>query len=175
MSSIIKVDQIQKANGATPTAADLGINVTGTVLQYQYKDGIQASGSGSFSTSATTLVDFTDHYVDITPTSASSILVWKAKFIANSNVQSGYARFAVRDTNANSQWSSNTYMGAFGYDVPAAGFYDVSLGHTNTAGTTNTMRLQLQVQMRPGAGGGTFTNSWSDSDTRTIEVFEIAG
>ena len=33
MTSIIKVDTLQKANGATPTAADLGINVTGTVLQ----------------------------------------------------------------------------------------------------------------------------------------------
>jgi hypothetical protein len=33
MTSIIKVDQIQTAAGATPTAADLGINVAGTVLQ----------------------------------------------------------------------------------------------------------------------------------------------
>jgi len=33
MSSIIKVDQIQLANGSTPTAADLGINTTGSVLQ----------------------------------------------------------------------------------------------------------------------------------------------
>ena len=33
MTSIIKVDQIQTASGSTPTAADLGINVTGSVLQ----------------------------------------------------------------------------------------------------------------------------------------------
>ena len=33
MTSIIKVDQIQLANGSTPTAADLGINTTGSVLQ----------------------------------------------------------------------------------------------------------------------------------------------
>ena len=33
MTSIIKVDQIQTAAGAAPTAADLGINVTGSVLQ----------------------------------------------------------------------------------------------------------------------------------------------
>ena len=33
MTSIIKVDQIQTASGATPTAADLGINVTGNLLQ----------------------------------------------------------------------------------------------------------------------------------------------
>ena len=33
MTSILKVDTLQKANGATPTAADLGINTTGNVLQ----------------------------------------------------------------------------------------------------------------------------------------------
>ena len=32
MTSIIKVDQIQTASGATPTAADLGINVAGTII-----------------------------------------------------------------------------------------------------------------------------------------------
>ena len=36
MTSIIKVDTLQKANGATPTAADLGINVTGNVLKTHY-------------------------------------------------------------------------------------------------------------------------------------------
>ncbi len=33
MTSIIKVDQIQTLAGTAPTAADLGINVTGSVLQ----------------------------------------------------------------------------------------------------------------------------------------------
>ena len=33
MTSIIKVDQIQTAAGAAPTAAGLGLNVTGSVLQ----------------------------------------------------------------------------------------------------------------------------------------------
>ena len=33
MTSIIKVDQIQTASGSTPTATDLGINVSGSLLQ----------------------------------------------------------------------------------------------------------------------------------------------
>ena len=33
MSSILKVDQIQLSNGNTPTAGDLGLNDSGTVLQ----------------------------------------------------------------------------------------------------------------------------------------------
>ena len=36
MTSIIKVDQIQTLAGAAPTAADLGINVTGSVLKTHY-------------------------------------------------------------------------------------------------------------------------------------------
>ena len=33
MTGILKVDTIQKNNGATPTAADLGLNITGNILQ----------------------------------------------------------------------------------------------------------------------------------------------
>lgn len=36
MTSIIKVDQIQNAAGGTPTAGDLGLNITGSVLQTVY-------------------------------------------------------------------------------------------------------------------------------------------
>ena len=35
MTSIIKVDQIQNVAGGTPTAADIGLNVSGSVLQIQ--------------------------------------------------------------------------------------------------------------------------------------------
>ena len=38
MTSIIKVDQIQNAAGGTPTAGDLGLNVSGSVLQVKYFD-----------------------------------------------------------------------------------------------------------------------------------------
>ena len=37
MSSILKVDQIQLSNGTTPTAADLGLNVTGNIIQVVVK------------------------------------------------------------------------------------------------------------------------------------------
>jgi hypothetical protein len=35
MSSIIKVDQIQLADGSTPTAGDLGLNVSGSLVNVQ--------------------------------------------------------------------------------------------------------------------------------------------
>ena len=46
MTSIIKVDQIQTAAGATPTAGGLGINTTGTVLKVSHFTNNTRTGLG---------------------------------------------------------------------------------------------------------------------------------
>ena len=56
MTSIIKVDQIQTAAGGTPTAGDLGLNVTGSVLQHQFVRPLRAIETGEVSTSRYTSV-----------------------------------------------------------------------------------------------------------------------
>ena len=66
MSSIIKVDQIQLADGSTPTAGDLGLNTTGSVLQV-----VEGRLTTAVSNSTTSFAD-TGLSVSITPTSASS-------------------------------------------------------------------------------------------------------
>jgi hypothetical protein len=71
MTSIIKVDTLQKANGATPTAADLGITPTsGSVLQ--------TISTGSIARSTTSSTSFTDtnYTLTITPSSASSKILF---------------------------------------------------------------------------------------------------
>jgi len=68
MASIIKVDTIQTAAGGTPTAADLGLNTTGSVLQVV--TDISTGSSQTVSTSDWT--DITDLSVSITPSSTSS-------------------------------------------------------------------------------------------------------
>ena len=65
MASILKVDQIQTAAGGTPTAADLGINTTGTVLQVVHQEYTSAGG-----TTSTSYVDYAS--LSITPSSTSS-------------------------------------------------------------------------------------------------------
>ena len=65
MASIIKVDTIQTAAGGTPTAADLGLNTTGSVLQVVKGE---QSGTLTVNTSAAT----TYVSVSITPQSTSS-------------------------------------------------------------------------------------------------------
>jgi len=47
MTSIIKVDQIQTAAGATPTAADLGVNITGTVIQVVNAEKLDTASTNS--------------------------------------------------------------------------------------------------------------------------------
>jgi len=71
MTSIIKVDQIQTAAGGIPTAGDLGINTTGTVLQV-----VTNSQVGSFVTSSSS---FTPNGLSLTITpklSTSKILLF---------------------------------------------------------------------------------------------------
>lgn len=68
MSSILKVDTIQTAAGGTPTAADLGLNVSGSVLQV-----VSATKTDTFSSStANVFTDISGLNVSITPTSTSS-------------------------------------------------------------------------------------------------------
>ena len=66
MSSILKVDQIQLANGNTPTAGDLGLNTTGTPLQIVQNTTTTTAQYASSSYSATALT------CDITPKYANS-------------------------------------------------------------------------------------------------------
>jgi len=77
MSSIIKVDTIQTAAGGVPTAGDLGLNITGTVLQVVQKfDGgvTSISNSGSFA-NFVTLGSLSQTF---TPTSSSSKVLLRA-------------------------------------------------------------------------------------------------
>jgi len=77
MSSIIKVDQIQLANGSTPTAGDLGITGIGQVLQVVQAVEQRASSASSAATSYTNV---TGLECAITPTSASSKILVQASF-----------------------------------------------------------------------------------------------
>jgi len=67
--STIKVDTIQKLNGSVPKASDLGLNVTGNVLQ------IVTNTSNTPKSIASSSFVTTDHSITITPTSTSSTIL----------------------------------------------------------------------------------------------------
>jgi len=73
MTSILKVDNIQKANGSVPTASDLGLNTTGSVLQVK-----QAILTTSSAAAIAGWYDLTGLSVAITPVSTSSKILVKA-------------------------------------------------------------------------------------------------
>jgi len=66
MSSILKVDQIQLADGSTPTVGDLGLNTTGSVLQAK-KFTLTNSGTVNCGNSWTNVLSGS-----ITPSSSTS-------------------------------------------------------------------------------------------------------
>ena len=89
MSSIIKVDQIQLADGSTPTAGDLGLNTTGSVLQVVSGTANNHSISGS----STTYMQSGDT-ITITPKSSSSkiLVVFNTSAHLNTATTSGGAQ-----------------------------------------------------------------------------------
>lgn len=72
MASILKVDTIKKVDDSIPTVTDLGINVTGTVLQVKYfqltTEQIETYGTSNNDQA------ITNFNIDITPKSTSSII-----------------------------------------------------------------------------------------------------
>ena len=80
MASIIKVDTIQTAAGGTPTAADLGLNTTGSVLQV-----VQSTLATSVDLSNTS--DVLMFSGTITPSSANSKIL--IDFVGNFRGLSG--------------------------------------------------------------------------------------
>ena len=113
MTSIIKVDQIQNAAGGVPTAGDLGLNVSGSVLQV--KQGA-AVGNVDFNQSLTTGATIYTGPT-ITPTSTlSKILVMAqhstemATGSAGSTSGSYYIYTSIYE--GNTQLASNGHSGS---------------------------------------------------------------
>lgn len=149
------------------TSAGIPIR-SGSVVQTQFR----AVLNNGFATTSSTMTDVTEWYVDITPKSASNILVWQSSMATKSDTLGAYVRYRIVDSNnSDTKWNSNTYMGQSGYYQNATGLEEVPFLHANTAGTTNAMRLQLQLQVN---SGGSANNGWSNSDHRIIMVTEIA-
>jgi len=82
MTSILKVSTIQNTAGGAPTAADLGLNVTGSVLQV-----VSNFTKADINTSSSSFVS-TGLSASITPTSTSSkvlVIVSVGSFYVNAN------------------------------------------------------------------------------------------
>lgn len=189
MASILKVDQIQTAAGGTPTAADLGLNTTGTVLQVvqEIKTDTQAYASNQ------AWVDIAGLSVDITPKALGSSFYVTAFITLGTRYFSHNFRL-VRDGSvvtdalgdaAGSRTSAWTTVNSF--DTGATSSYtpyfnaSISPNYLDSFSYSDLSTITYKVQ---GWGwiSGMINRSFEDGNdssrtraTSTITVTEIAG
>jgi hypothetical protein len=192
MTSILKVDTIQKANGSTPTVGDLGINTTGTILKMLYT---QFDGTNTVVVAANTDVAMTDLTVSITPSSATS------KFKLEAQVYGEWSAFDITWDHTLFFFRDTTKLAA-----PIAGNRNSGVGHmfishqtTNAdstpessavfqyfdaPNTTSSIIYKVGVRVGRGLGGGTYYLNRTVADTNltnferfvsSICVTEIGG
>ncbi len=168
MSSILKVDTIQTSSGSTPTVADLGINVTGNVLQVKH----HTIDPGSQSTSSTSLVD-NGLNITITPKAASSsfliMMCMNECYVPSSNNAIGFA--IHRDGYGTVSGDSDN--ATIGYISGATNsYFNYNLHCYDSPNTTSAITYKGKIKSR-------YTNTtinWNGDNTPTfLTVLEIAG
>ena len=173
MSSIIKVDAIQKADGTTPTAGDLGLNTTGSVLQVvnvTNKDTASFSGGtwGAWPITAS-----------ITPTSTSSKILIMAH-LPNNYVGGGgqdwYVQLRRDGTNLFGSTGNSSVGGSaeFSNQLNCAGFRKaINIQHLDSPATTS--QITYDCRARNTTGVTMYLNYPSERGDLSITLMEIAG
>ena len=178
MTSIIKVDQIQTAAGGVPTAADLGLNVSGAVIGYGWNDSntkIAATASTSFLS------------INYTPQFANSKLLvtfCMAVGLTNTNGTTGIRR----DGSFIGTQVASAYIGSAvghnsGEDSQGAN-QDYSINKNtyqilDTPNTTSAVTYDFYWQLASGISGEYYVNRQKvdngGSAVSTVSILEIAG
>ena len=167
MTSILKVDTIQTAAGGTPTAADLGLNVSGSVLQVVQTQRSNTDNGGFFIDTATSswVQAGSAFQVAITPSSTSSkILISTSVNVYTSTQNTGVSIFAN-----GSNLGGSTY--GLGRIRTGGNWTLVNLSFLYSPSTTNEIVYTFAVKREDGSvyvGG--------DGDgINTFTAIEIAG
>ena len=159
MTSIIKVDTLQKANGGTPTADDLGINTTGTVLQV-----VSANYSTVITSDNNTWVD-TGLSCAITPKfSNSKIMILVDQ---NGRVESSWMAYRMLRNTLEIKG-----VGYYLLDNNSTNNSSISFNFLDSPNTTSEITYKTQF-MRSQGGGDVKVND--NSAPATILLLEIAG
>ena len=166
MTSIIKVDTLQKANGATPTAADLGINTTGTVLQV-----VENAFTSNNVTSSTAYVA-SDITATITPTSSSSKILIVISTGGDTNDAGRIIQYTIYKNNTTNLFAGNTHD-YIGYLRNVAGriLSPTTFSYTDSPNTTSSVRYTLYHR----SVGSYQTEVPGTLQTQQITLTEIAG
>ena len=168
MASIIKVDTIQTAAGGTPTAADLGLNVTGSVIQVVTDVRDYASSVTISATSYTSL----GIGISITPKYASSkiIITYDVNMTFNQNTSASLA--VARDSTVINAGPGSAY-GHYWWSASSVNLYGPIVVMTvDEPNTTDQVNYDLYGKMW---GSGTNAQAPHNSSAVSITLMEIAG
>ena len=155
--STIKVDAIKTRAGNVPKAGDLGLNITGTVLQ-----AVTVAESNSFSTTSGTYADVISKA--ITPSSTSSKILIMAVIHGSAQVSNLTIRLAIhRDGTA--------LTGQFNNYAASAGFIAQAIPCIELDSPATTSEVTYSIKGKVAAGSGTV----SSGAVCTLTLLEIAG
>lgn len=169
MSSILKVDQIQLSNGTTPTAGDLGLNITGNILQATQN----LSNASASSTSAGWVNGGFSH--TITPTSASSkiLILYNIWCIVYGN-GAHIAWDLVRTVNGvtSGRFANTTYGFSALYSIGTSSHQGTAvMQYLDSPNTTSTVTYTPQFN----SVNNQQANFGNGARNGTITLLEIAG
>ena len=169
MASIIKVDTIQTAAGGTPTAADLGLNTSGTVLQVvQHTDDTEYSvNSSSYAQGPQT--------GNITLSSASNKVLVTIKCVMQasrgSTIVGGRATIYRGSVASGTRVHSGTEPQYYAQDAGTEVYHFVQLQYLDSPNSTS-VSYSLGFNRHPSSGIARIKGNFH---TTTIIVQEIAG
>ena len=180
MASIIKVDTIQTAAGGTPTAADLGLNTTGSVLQT-----VSTFKNDEFSRQGNSEADITGMNVTITPSSTSSKILILVSMTVSSGQISGCSFNLKRGDTAIGVGTGSQTAKTFAYDGGGSDSNRATTVHfhyLDSPSSTSALTYKITLEMfnasntfrlnRNGSAGG---QSYDDNFGSSITAMEIAG
>jgi len=163
MSSIIKVDTIQTAAGGVPTAGDLGLNTTGSVLQV-----VQNISTTFESTTSTSYVK-SNLTATITPTSTDSKILLVCTFEGQVNAANLSGYYTV--------YRDSTNLGSPGYFIRQESattnlFLAQALSYLDSPSTTSATEYSLQYKSQ---NNTLSTKLATGSCPGVMTLMEIAG
>ena len=168
--STIKVDAIKTRAGNVPKAGDLGLNITGTVLQVvnaTFDTKTDFTNNGSFSNSHIT--------ADITPSSTSNNVLVTINTVVSVDSTSSTFRYLKIGRNGTEtspiKVIRSSYQDSGGSDVQ-----DLTIQHLDSPSSTSsvTYSLMADAQNVGMAVGGRMTTA-NANQISSITLMEIAG
>ena len=181
MSSVIKVDQIQLADGSTPTAADLGLNTSGSVIQVVHQGAyVDVVGTGSFdvfsfsitpryiSSKVLIIVNFQFSTLDTSGNEFGFIIKRNGSEIASSGQSNG---LLIPGSGVDGAGNLNQYANFF----RSATVLDTPASTSSTTYTLAKKQLNGSANVRVGQNGYNSTGTENNFGQSMMTLMEIAG